>query len=135
VQREKIGLVGCVKSKRGSPAPAADLYTSALFSGRRRRVEATCSRWYILSARHGLVPPGQELSLDDETVTTQGVAARRAWAGRARIQLQAALGDVGRYDFEIHAGAAYVAYGLQKGLESAGSNERCVTAQGPSIHG
>lgn len=29
MDRERIGLVGCVKSKRGSAAPAADLYTSA----------------------------------------------------------------------------------------------------------
>src|ERR1035441_5851400 len=121
MQREKIGLVGCVKSKRGSPAPAADLYTSALFSGRRRWVEASCSRWYILSARHGLVAPGDVLEPYDETLATQGSPARRAWSERMLVQLQESLGEIGRYDFEIHAGAAYVAHGLRAGLVSGGA--------------
>jgi hypothetical protein len=121
LQREKIGLVGCVKSKRGYPTPAGDLYTSALFSGRRRWVQASCSRWYILSAKHGLVAPGQVLDPYDETLTTQGSLARRAWAARVLVQLREALGDIGRYDFEIHAGAAYVGHGLHAGLVSGGA--------------
>ena len=121
MQRERIGLVGCVKSKRGSAAPAADLYTSALFHGRRRWVEASCSRWYILSAKHGLVSPDQMLDPYDETLTTKGRGERRAWADRVLAQLQNALADIGRYDFEIHAGAAYTDYGLRSGLVSAGA--------------
>lgn len=121
MQRERIGLVGCVKSKRGSAAPAADLYTSALFHGRRRWVEPSCSRWYILSARHGLVAPDEMLDPYDETLTTKGSRERRAWADRVLGQLRNALGDIGRYDFEIHAGAAYTDHGLRSGLVSAGA--------------
>lgn len=62
----KVGLVGCVKSKRGTAAPARDLYTSALFRGRRRYVELTCDRWFILSARHGLVEPEEILEPYDD---------------------------------------------------------------------
>jgi hypothetical protein len=58
MQHEKIGQVGYVKSKRGSLVLAAGLYTSAPFSGRRRWVEASCSRWCIPSARRGLIAPG-----------------------------------------------------------------------------
>lgn len=121
MQRERIGLVGCVKSKRGSAAPAADLYTSALFLGRRRWVEAGCSRWYILSAKHGLIPPEVVLDPYDETLTTKGSRDRRAWADRVLTQLRNALGDIGQYDFEIHAGAAYSDYGLRSGLASTGA--------------
>ncbi len=121
MQRERIGLVGCVKSKRGSAAPAADLYTSALFHGRRRWVEASCSRWYILSAKHGLVAPSEMLDPYDETLTTKGSGERRAWADRVLAQLRDALGDIGRYDFEIHAGVAYTDHGLRSGLVSAGA--------------
>ncbi|MGH3303968.1 MAG: DUF6884 domain-containing protein [Streptosporangiaceae bacterium] len=121
MQGEKIGLVGCVKSKRGSAAPAADLYTSALFHGRRRWVEARCSRWYILSAKHGLVAPTEVLDPYDETLTTKGSRDRRSWAERVLTQLQIALGDIGRYDFEIHAGSAYTEHGLRSGLVSAGA--------------
>src|SRR5437879_2590214 len=56
---QRVGLVGCVKSKRSVPTAAADLYTSTLFVGRRRWVEASCERWFILSAKHGVVPPDE----------------------------------------------------------------------------
>lgn len=121
MQRQRIGLVGCVKSKRGSAARAADLYTSALFLGRRRWVEASCSRWYILSAKHGLVAPDEILEPYDETLTTKGGRDRRAWADGVLSQLRNALGDIGRYDFEIHAGAAYTNHGLRSGLVSIGA--------------
>jgi hypothetical protein len=121
MQREKIGLVGCVKSKRGSAALAADLYTSALFHGRRRWVEASCSRWYILSAKHGLVAPDEMLDPYDETLTTKGSRERHAWAERVLAQLRNVLGDIERYDFEIHSGAAYTDHGLRSGLVAAGA--------------
>jgi hypothetical protein len=57
----------------------------------------------------------------DETLTTKGSRERRAWADRVLTQLRNALGDIGRYDFEIHAGAAYTDYGLRSGLVSAGA--------------
>jgi hypothetical protein len=47
----RIGLVGCVKSKRSQAAPARELYSSPLFRGRRDWVERTCDRWFVLSAK------------------------------------------------------------------------------------
>jgi hypothetical protein len=55
--RMRLGLVGCVKPKLPHAAPARELYTSALFWGRRVYVERTCDRWFILSAKHALVDP------------------------------------------------------------------------------
>jgi hypothetical protein len=37
----RVGLIACVKSKQDAAAPAADLYTSALFRGGRAAVERT----------------------------------------------------------------------------------------------
>lgn len=122
MSRERIGLVGCVKSKRNAAAPAGDLYTSPLFTGRKRRVAANCSRWFILSAKHGLIVPDQFIEPYDETLTTKGQAARRAWSSGILIQLREVLGDIGQYDYEIHAGASYVAHGLRAGLVSSGAN-------------
>ena len=67
----RIGLVGCVKTKRTTGAPARDLYTSTLFAGRRRYVEQSSDRWFVLSALHGLVR-------DDEWLEPY----RAHWAGR-----------------------------------------------------
>lgn len=117
----RIGLVGCVKSKQSNPAIAADLYTSALFRGRRRWVETTCGRWFVLSAKHGLVSPTEMLEPYDETLTTNGLAERRVWSERVLAQLHEELGDLGRYIFEVHAGSSYVDHGLAEGLRRAGA--------------
>lgn len=116
-----MGLVGCVKQKRPSPAPAVDLYTSALFRGRRRWVEQTCGRWFILSAKHGLVRPDALLAPYDETLTGAGVNACRRWSSQVLSQLRAELGDLTGIVFEIHAGAAYRGNGLVAGLTQAGA--------------
>lgn len=115
-----IGLVGCVKSKRAEAAPAADLYTSTLFRGRRRWVETTCSRWFVLSAKHGLVSPDRVLDPYDETLNDIGRDDRRRWAKSVLAELLEEFGDLSRHDFEIHAGATYLDYGLRSGLISIG---------------
>lgn len=63
----RVGLVRCVKGKLSRAARARDLYTSPLFVGRRRWVEATCDRWFIPSAKHGLVDPAAILEPHDVT--------------------------------------------------------------------
>jgi hypothetical protein len=55
-------------------APAGDLYVSSLFMGRRRFVEASCDRWFILSALHGGVDPDEVIEPYDESL----VASRTA---------------------------------------------------------
>lgn len=120
--RQRIGLVGCVKAKQSSPAPAALLYVSPLFRGRRDAVETNCDRWYILSAAHGLVAPEELLEPYDVTLTTMGSRQRRAWAHEVLGQLKAMLGSLEGHAFEIHAGAAYTDHGLIGGLEEAGAS-------------
>jgi hypothetical protein len=65
----RIGLVGCVKTKRSFASPGKDLYASPLFRGRRRYVEASCDRWFVLSALHGLVAPDEVLEPYDVTLS------------------------------------------------------------------
>lgn len=66
---ERIGIIACGKQKRhtSDPVPARDLYIGNVFTARRRYVEATCARWFILSAKHGLVAPDTPLVWYDET--------------------------------------------------------------------
>lgn len=49
----RVALVSCVKTKRDTPHPAKDLYTSPLFKGLRRYAEAHADTWFILSAEFG----------------------------------------------------------------------------------
>ncbi|MGB8385677.1 MAG: DUF6884 domain-containing protein [Dermatophilaceae bacterium] len=118
----RVGLVGCVKQKTASPRSARDLYTSALFLGRRRYVERSCSEWWILSALHGLVFPEDVLDPYDVTLKDAGRAERRDWSNKvlAGLDDRARLrpGDV----VEIHAGSEYRDFGLVQGLRHRGVN-------------
>lgn len=117
----RIGLVGCVKDKASVALPAEHLYRSTLFVGRRRYVERTCDRWFVLSARHGLIEPATIVEPYDETLKTKGRAERRHWSESVLEQLDTALGDLVGITFEIHAGAEYRDHGLASGLIARGA--------------
>ena len=117
----RIGLVGCVKKKQPQAAPAADLYVSALFRGRRACIERTCGRWFILSALHGLVRPDVLLEPYDYTLNDAAREQRRAWSAKVLSQLEAELGPLAGLTFEIHAGANYTDCGLIAGLRARGA--------------
>lgn len=53
----KICLVGDTKSQRKGRALAELLFTSNLFKHSRAYAERHSDRWYILSAKHGLLKP------------------------------------------------------------------------------
>ena len=117
----RIGLVGSVKAKLTRPSAAEDLYVSTLFTGRRRYVERTCDRWFVLSAKHGLLEPTALVEPYDETLKTKGRLERRRWSESVLEQLDAALGDLAGATFEIHAGAEYRDHGLTAGLVGRGA--------------
>lgn len=117
----RIGLVGCVKQKLGYAAPAADLYVSPLFRGRRAYVGRSCGKWLVLSALHGAVRPDVILEPYDVTLNDASRAERRAWAAKVLRQLEETVGSCAGLTFEIHAGANYTDYGLMSGLRSRGA--------------
>jgi hypothetical protein len=87
----RVALVSCVKSKRSSPAPAGELYTSALFTRLRAYALANADTWYILSAEHGLLHPEQVIAPYEKTLNTMRKSARAMWAARVQRQLLEAL--------------------------------------------
>jgi len=124
----RVGLVGCVKSKRDRAAPARDLYTSALFLGRRRAVQGTCDRWVILSALHGLLRPDEIVEPSDLAMADVPRPKRRDWAADVLEALGQELGSLDGVTFEIHAGADYADHGLVDGLRAAGARIEQPTA-------
>jgi len=109
-----------VKTKRAIRSRAEDLYTSPLFRGRRAYVDRTCQRWFILSAKHGLLEPDDLIEPYDVTLTAQSVSERRSWSELVVRDLSTRLGELSAYVFEIHAGAAYRDFGLVAGLQARG---------------
>lgn len=120
--RERIGLVGCTKSKLEHAARAAELYSpSTMFRGRRAYVETTCDRWLILSAKHGVVGPEEVLDPYDVTLVGASMATKRRWTGQVLKELEECLGDMRQLEFEIHAGHDYWGFGLVEGLAARGA--------------
>jgi len=103
----RIGLVGCVKGKRSQRSRAKDLYTSGLFIKARRYVERCYDRWYILSAKYGLVDPETIIEPYDETLKDKSVQERLTWSERASEQIHAAFPDPSNLVLFFHAGERY----------------------------
>jgi hypothetical protein len=119
----RIGLVGCVKSKLSSAAPAKDLYLSPLFVGRRNYVEHSCDEWWVLSALHGLVNPSAIIDPYDVTLKGASTAERRRWSNDVLVSIIKAVNPLPGDVFEFHAGADYRNFGLVQGLQDL----ECVT--------
>lgn len=72
-------LVSCVAKKLPRSAPAKDLYTSPWFQKARAFVEAQDWRWFILSAKYGLVHSERMIEPYDKKLKP-GADERRGWA-------------------------------------------------------
>lgn len=94
---------------------------SPLFRGRRARVEATCDRWLVLSAKHGVVLPATVLAPYNEPLRGKPRSEKREWSGWALRQLDALGLDYSATIFDVHAGADYWSFGLADGLRFRGA--------------
>jgi hypothetical protein len=83
----RVALVSCAKKKRQQHAPARDLYLSELFRRYRAYATANADRWYVLSAKHGLLNPDQVIAPYDCTLNAMSAQARGVWAIRVQRQL------------------------------------------------
>ena len=81
-------LVSCVGKKQDTAAPAGDLYQSDWFKKAKVYAETVGSRWYILSAKHGLLDPSQVIAPYNMTLNTMDVSERLGWAERTIAHLR-----------------------------------------------
>lgn len=82
-----IALVSCVKKKRTQRCEAADLYTSTLFEKSRRYAERHADRWFILSAKYGLLAPDDHVDPYELTLKSMSASERRIWAQEVYSQM------------------------------------------------
>jgi hypothetical protein len=83
-----IGLVACCKTKLAHRAPARELYAGTLFKLARAYVERRCEGWAILSAKHGLLLPGQEIEPYEQTLVGAPWSEVQAWHRRVHESLE-----------------------------------------------
>lgn len=118
VTRKRIGLVGCTSRKLNHAAAARELYSaSPIFRDRREYVAESSESWFILS----VVAPDTVLEPYDTTLARETTVAKRKWARVVLHELEGRLGDLGGYEFEIHAGVDYGNFGLVQGLRDRGA--------------
>tara|TARA_R110002096_G_scaffold24760_40_gene78138 strand:+ start:3286 stop:4137 length:852 start_codon:yes stop_codon:yes gene_type:complete len=84
--RVHIALVGCGKKKALIPMPAKELYTSSQFQSTRRYVESTFDHWWILSARHRVLEPEEEIEPYDQKLDPKRA---QQWANSVTYDLAA----------------------------------------------
>jgi cytoplasmic iron level regulating protein YaaA (DUF328/UPF0246 family) len=83
----QIALVACVKTKRESATHARDLYLSQLFRATRRYAEKYADDWYILSAKYGLLSPGDVVEPYERTLKRMPKPDRLKWADCVQTKL------------------------------------------------
>ena len=116
-----VVLVGCVKTKLPGRHRAQDIYRSTLFLGRRRYAESANVPWFILSAKHGLLAPDDEIDSYDVALGDLTPEERQEWGLRVMSAIDQRLGPLDGKTIEVHAGAEYRDYGVRRGLEARGA--------------
>lgn len=102
-----VGLVGCAAAKLKRPAPARELYTSALFRKSSAYVEHHTDRWYILSAKHGLLHPDQVVEPNNMKLGRNQALPIWDWAAMVNEQLVRELSGVPNVRRLVLAGEHY----------------------------
>jgi hypothetical protein len=82
-----IALVSCVKQKREVACRARDLYVSSLFRKSVAYAASKADRWFILSAKYGLVDPDEVIEPHEQTLNSASAAERREWAASVHRQM------------------------------------------------
>lgn len=87
--RTIIYLLGCGKQKQktGWFGPARELYTGSLFKAKLRFAEKVEVKWYIVSAKFGLMDPNQVVTPYDRTMNDLSPIDRPLWAMRVVTKL------------------------------------------------
>lgn len=88
---QTITLVSCVSKKRTIPLPAQDLYLSDWFLKASTYAKKVGDKWFILSAKYGLLAPDKVIEPYNVTLKTMPVHSRRSWAGRVIQDLKPIL--------------------------------------------
>jgi hypothetical protein len=124
-----IFLVSCASTKRSETSTAENLYVSPLFLKSKEYAKRESDRWYVLSAKYGLVSPNEEIEPYDLTLNRMSKAEREKWSSKTL----AAILKISTPDdsITILAGSAYKEF-LQPQLQSMGYSVS-VPMQGLSI--
>lgn len=81
-------IIQCGSKKLDVASPAKDLYVGALFKMARRVAEANYDRWFIVSARHGIIAPDDIIEPYDLVLDVMTSIGREMWRSKVRGQIR-----------------------------------------------
>src|SRR5690348_12351368 len=92
--RPELVLISCSRRKREQACAAGDLYISDRFAKARVYAEVTGRRWYVISAKWGLVHPDDTIAPYDMELAEQSSSYRAAWGNWVAARLEQAEGPL-----------------------------------------
>jgi hypothetical protein len=102
----RVVLVASSGAHGDAPVPVAALFRSAGFAGARAHAERSGLPWFVLSAKHGLLDPGDVVGPYDVQIDERSAGYRAAWGEWVVAQLseRVALDGV---TVEVHGGVDF----------------------------
>ena len=87
VPSRRVLLLGSSGEMAAAPVPAVELFTSPGFARAREHAERSGGPWFVLSAKHGLLDPGDVVGPFDLQLGDQPLGYRTAWGEWVAAQL------------------------------------------------
>jgi hypothetical protein len=119
-------VLGSVGQRLAVPAPARDAFRDLAFQRARRDAEQSGSRWFVLSAEHGLLEPQEWMSPDERAMTDIEPRHRAAWATWVVARLETLVGELPGQLVQVEAPGS-IAEPVVAALRAAGAE----TSEGP----
>ena len=94
IRASQLYLVSCTNKKTPTPRKAKNLYISPWFGKAKTYVESTNQRWFILSAKYGLVDPNSKINPYDKSMNSMPVKERMKWAEDVSNKLRLHITDI-----------------------------------------
>ena len=102
----RVVLIGSSGETATVPCAAADLFRSSGFVAARERAVGSGERWFVLSARHGLLDPGDVVSPVGASLGDHSLGYRIAWGEWVAAQLGERMWLSGLV-VEVHGGVDF----------------------------
>src|SRR5690348_17330318 len=102
----RVVLIGSTGDVATAPCAAADLFTGPGFVSARDQAVRAGERWFVLSARHGLLEPGDVVSPFDNQLGDRPLGYRTAWGEWVAAQLADRMWLSGLV-VEVHGGVDF----------------------------
>ena len=102
-----VCFVACGVKKAARPMTASMLYIGSFFRANREYASRVADRWYILSAKHGVLHPDQVIRPYDCSIAAFTADEREQWAARVWRRMEPLIEGAER--IILLAGKNYVA--------------------------